>query len=70
MFDYFKDEEDIEGLMKEDYEYVRKKYEGYMKLGEKLNLLNEEYKKNYTEWFQEIIQEYKTKDTIDINNDI
>lgn len=70
MFDYFKDEEDIEGLMKEDSEYVRKKYEGYMKLGEKLNLLNEEYKKNYTDWFQEIMQEYKIKDTIEINNDM
>ena len=70
MFDYFTDEEDIEELMKEDPEYVKKKYESYMKTGEKLQLLNEENKKHYTEWFQEIIKENESKDTIEMNNDM
>ncbi len=70
MFDYFTDEEDIEELMKEDSEYVKKKYESYMKIGEKLHLLDEENKKHYMNWFQEIIQENKEKDTIDVSNDI
>lgn len=70
MFDYFTDEEDIEELMIEDSEYVKKKYESYMKIGEKLHLLNEENKKHYTYWFQEIMQEYETKNTIEINDEI
>lgn len=70
MFDYFTDEEDIEGLMKEDSEYVKKKYESYMKTGEKLHLLDEENKKHYTEWFQEVMKENEAKDTIEINNDM
>lgn len=70
MFDYFTDEEDIEELMKEDPEYIKKKYESYMKTGEKLQLLNEENKKHYTEWFQEIIKENESKDIIEMNNDM
>ena len=71
MFDYFKDEEDIEGLIKEDsIEYVRKIYESYIKTGENLKLLNDEIKKYYEIWFQETMQEYKKKDNIEINNDI
>ena len=70
MFDYFTDEEDIEDLMEEDSEYVKKKYESYMKTGEKLHLLNEENKKNYAEWIQEVIKENESKDTIEINNDM
>lgn len=70
MFDYFKDEEDIEDLMKEDSEYVKKKYENYMRTGEKLHLLDAENKKHYAEWFQEVIKENESKDTIEINNDM
>ena len=70
MFDYFTDEEDIEELMKEDSEYVKKKYESYMKIGEKLYLLNEENKKHYEYWFQDIIEKYESKDNIEMNNDI
>ena len=70
MFDYFTDEEDIEDLMKEDSKYVKKKYESYMKTGEKLQLLDEENKKHYTEWFQEVMKENEAKDTIEINNDM
>ena len=70
MFDYFTDEEDIEDLMKDDSEYVKKKYESYMKTGEKLHLLGEENKKHYREWFQEIWQENKEQNSIEINNDI
>ena len=70
MFDYFKDEEDIEDLMKEDSEYVKKKYENYMRTGEKLHLLDAENKKYYAEWFQEVIKENESKDTIEINNDM
>ena len=36
----------------------------------KLNLLNEENKKHYAEWFQEVIKENESKDTIEINNDM
>lgn len=69
MFDYFIDEEDIEGLIEDnEFEYVKKKYESYMKTGENLNLLNEENKKRYTEWFKEIIEE--NKENIEISNDI
>lgn len=70
MFDYFTEEEDIENLMKEDFQYVKRKYESYMKTGEKLHLLDEKTKNHYTEWFQEIMQENESKDTIEINNDI
>lgn len=71
MFDYFTDEEDIEGLIKDnDFEYVKKTYESYMKTGESLNLLDEEKKKQYTDWFQEISQENKEKDIGEISNDI
>ena len=41
-----------------------------MKTGESLHLLDEENKKHYTEWFQEIMQENKEKSTIEISNDI
>lgn len=41
-----------------------------MKTGEKLHLLNEENKKHYAEWFQEVIKENESKDTIEINNDM
>ena len=43
--------------MKEDSEYVKKKYENYMRTGEKLHLLDAENKKHYAEWFQEVIKE-------------
>ena len=32
--------------------------------------LNEENKKHYAEWFQEVIKENESKDTIEINNDM
>ena len=68
MVDYFIDEEDIEGLIKDgDFNYVKSKYESYMKIGENLKLLDETNKKYYENWFQEIIRE---KDTIEIDNDI
>lgn len=70
MFDYFTDEEDIEDLMEEDSEYVKKKYESYMKIGKKLHLLDEENKKHYTEWFQEIMNENESKDTIEVSQDM
>lgn len=70
MFDYFTDEEDIEELMKEDSQYVKKKYESYMRTGEKLHLLDEDNKKHYTEWFQEIIKGNESKNTIEMNNDM
>ena len=70
MFDWFIDEEDIEDLVKEDSEYVKKKYESYIKTGERLELLDEENKKYYTEWFREVMNENKDKDSLEINNEI
>lgn len=68
MFDFFIDEEDIEGLIEEgDFDYVKRKYESYMKIGEKLKLIDEINKKHYEKWFQEITEE---KDSIEMNNDI
>lgn len=71
MFDYFTDEEDFENLINDnDFEYVKRKYESYIKAGEALKLLNEESKKHYTDWFQQIIKENKVKDVIEIDNAI
>ena len=68
MFDYFIDEEDIEGLIKDgDFDYVKSKYESYMRTGEKLKLIDELNRQHYENWFQEITQE---KDSIEIDNDI
>lgn len=70
MFDYFTDEEDIENLMKEDSEYVRKCFESYMKIGESLHLLDKVTKQHYNNWFQEVKNENELKDSVEINNDI
>lgn len=71
MFDYFTDEEDIEGLIKDnDFRYVKNTYESYIKTGENLKLLDEEKKKHYMNWFQEITKENTKEDELEINNDI
>lgn len=71
MFDYFIDEEDIEGLIIDgDFDYVKNKYESYLKTGENLKLLDEETKKYYMKWFKEVEQENIKKNDIEINNDI
>lgn len=71
MFDYFTDEEDIEGFIEEGgFEYIKDKYNSYMEIGEKLKLLDGEKRKQYVEWFQEVIQENKEKGTIEIDKDI
>lgn len=69
MFDYFMDEEDIEGLIKDnEFEYVKKKYEAYIKTGKDLNILDESNMKQYTNWLEEITP--KNNETIEINNEI
>lgn len=66
MFDYFMDEEDIDGLIEEnEFEYVKRKYESYVKIGLELKVLNENNLKVYNNWFKEREQE-----NIEINNDI
>ena len=70
MFDYFTDEESIEELMNEDSEYVKKTYKSYIKIGEKLHLLDDENKTIYEDWFKEIVQENENKESLEINNDI
>lgn len=71
MFDYFIDEEDIEGLIKDgDFDYVKSKYEGYMKTGKKLKLIDESNKKCYEKWFQEVTQKNKEKAITEISNNI
>lgn len=65
MFDYFVDEEDIEGLIQEgSYQYVKTTYENYINAGKELNLLNESNIKQYTDWFDEIKQEEKNEPDI------
>jgi len=55
MFDYFITEDDIEELLKEnEFEYIKRKYESYMKIGNKLNLLNESNIEQYINWFDEL----------------
>lgn len=74
MIDYFMDEEDIEGLIKENnFDYVRKVYESYIKTGKSLNLLDEEKLKQYENWFEEIKPKDNSKQTIEeieIDNEI
>ena len=71
MFDYFIDEEDIEGLINDgDSRYVKNTYESYIKIGENLKLLDDETKKHYTNWFQEIVKDKLKEDNVEINKDI
>lgn len=63
MFDYYIYEEDIDNLIQDyGFEYVKKTYESYMKIGESLKLLDEGIKKSYKDWFQQLMQENKEKD--------
>ena len=74
MFDYFTDEEDIEGLIEEnEFRYIKNKYEKYMKIGEKLGLLDNERRKQYENWFQEVAKENNEKNErieFEIDNDV
>ena len=55
MVDYFMVEEDIEGLIEENsFEYVKKVYEGYVEIGKKLNLLDNNQINKYADWFKEV----------------
>ena len=70
MLDYFMDE-DIDSLMEDKkFEYVKNKFETYMKFGKQLKLLDEEKEKNYTNDFKEIVSKYPKKDSIEISKDI
>ena len=71
MFDYFIDEEDIEGLIKEnEFRYIKSKYDSYMQVGEKLGLIDNLNRKQYENWFQEIEKENNEKYDIEIDNSI
>lgn len=71
MFDYFIDEEDIEGLIEEnEFRYIKSKYDSYMKIGEKLGLIDDLNKKQYENWFQEVVKENNEKSDIEIDNNI
>jgi hypothetical protein len=74
MVDYFMVEEDIDGLIEENnFDYVKKVYESYIKTGKSLNLLDEEKLKQYENWFEEIKPKNSPKQTIEeieIDNDI
>ena len=71
MFDYFIDEEDIEGLIEEnEFRYIKSKYDSYMKIGEKLGLIDNLNKKQYENWFQEVVKKNNEKSDIEIDNNI
>lgn len=74
MVDYFMDENDVEDLIEENnFDYVKKEYENYIKIGKKLNLLNEEKLKQYENWFEEIKpkdNQEQTINEIEKDNDI
>lgn len=71
MFDYFIDEDDIDGLIHDgDYEYVKRKYESYIRTGKNLKLLDELNIKQYTDWFKEISVENKENESIELSNDM
>lgn len=74
MVDYFMVEKDIDGLIEENnFDYVKKVYESYIKSGKSLNLLDEEKLKQYENWFEEIKPKNSPKQTveeIEIDNDI
>lgn len=58
MLDFFM-YEDINSLMEDyDFEYIKNKYENYIKIGKELNLINEKREKNYSKDFKEITSEY------------
>lgn len=71
MIDYFLEEDDIEGLIQDnEFEYVEKTFKSYIKTGESLQILDDEKKEQYTNWFQEIIKDNAEKDYNEISNDI
>lgn len=67
MFDYFIDEEDIEGLIQDgELNYIEKVAKSYIEIGKKLNLLDNN--NFYEKWLKEIKEENMDKD--EINKDI
>ena len=67
MFDYFIDEEDIEGLIQDgELNYVEKVYKSYIEIGKKLNVLDDN--DFYKNWFKEIKEKYMNRD--EMNKDI
>lgn len=74
MFDYFIDEGEVENLIRYgEFNYVKKVYESYMKIGKNLKLLDDNDKSFYGKWFKELtkdIEEKESKETLDISNNI
>ena len=74
MFDYFIDEGEVENLIRDgEFNYVKKVYESYMKVGKNLKLLDDNDKSFYGKWFKELtkdIEKKESKETIDISNNI
>ena len=74
MFDYFIDEGEIENLIRDgEFNYVKKVYESYMKVGKNLKLLDDNDNSFYGKWFKELtkdIEEKEYKETIEISNNI
>lgn len=74
MFDYFIDEGEVENLIRDgEFNYVKKVYESYMKIGKNLKLLDDNDKSFYGKWFKELtkdIEEKESKETLDISNNI
>ena len=67
MFDYFIDEEDIDGLIQDgELNYVEKVYKSYIEIGKKLNVLDDN--DFYKNWFKEIKEKYMNRD--EMNKDI
>ena len=74
MFDYFIDEGEVENLIRDgEFNYVKKVYESYMKVGKNLKLLDDNDNSFYGKWFKELtkdIEEKEYKETIEISNNI
>lgn len=71
MFDYFVDEGNVEELIRDnEYNYVKKEYETYIRIGKKLKLLDNKDKNFYEKWFKEVVSENLDKDDIEVTNDI
>ena len=70
MFDYFLDEEDIEGLLYGgEYNYVKERFDSYIDTGKKLELIDDVNIKQYDLWINDVTERAKKYD-IELNIDI
>lgn len=57
MFDYFVDESGVEDRIRDnEYNFVKKEYENYIRIGMKLKLLEDKNKNFYAKWFAGVVK--------------